>query len=301
MKPRTRSAPSRKAGTPAGTPSKASAKPARTNKTKVAVVEPGERLQKVMARSGLGSRREIEQWITDGRVTVDRAPVQLGQRVRIGQEVALDGRQVRITATRPTIPQVFVLNKPAGTVCTRRDPERRPTAFELLPAAERNRLIAVGRLDFNTMGLLLFTDDGELAHRLMHPRYGIMREYAVRIFGEVDDAIVTRLGLGVEIDGERLAFDSVERQPGTGANAWFTCRLLTGRNREVRRLWESQGCTVSRLLRVKFGTVQLPRRLPVGRCEALSDAARTELYQAVNLDPAREAAPAVVPARGRRR
>ncbi len=241
------------------------------------------------------------QWISDGRVTVNGVAAQLGQRVDTEQKISLDGRAVKVIATRPVAPQVLVLNKPAGTVCTRSDPERRPTVYELLPAAARSRLIAVGRLDFNTMGLLLFTDDGELAHRLMHPRYGIVREYAVRIFGEVDDAIVKRLQDGVEVDGERLAFDGIERQQGAGANGWFTCRLRTGRNREVRRLWESQGCTVSRLLRVSFGPIPLPRRLPVGRSEALADAARAELYRAVDLNPASAEVPIAAPARGRRR
>lgn len=277
-----------------------SSRPTTLRKTKAAVAPAGERLQKVLARSGLGSRREIEQWIADGRVTVERKPAILGQRVNHDQEIALDGRLVKVSATRPLAPQVFVLNKPAGTVCTRSDPERRPTVFELLPAAERRRLIAVGRLDFNTMGLLLFTDDGELAHRLMHPRYGIVREYAVRIFGEVDDAIIERLTAGVEIAGERLAFDAIERQPGSGANAWFTCRLRTGRNREVRRLWEAQGCTVSRLLRIGFGTVQLPRRLQVGRVEALSDEARAALYRAVELTLPTAVPPPPTPPRNRR-
>ncbi len=243
---------------------------------------PAERIQKTLARMGLGSRRAIEEWITAGRLTVDGKVAVLGQRIRPAQAVALDGKSLH-TETRVVTAQVLLLHKPAGTVCTRRDPEQRPTVFELLPRALARQLIAVGRLDFNTAGLLLFTTDGELAHRLMHPSHQITREYAVRIFGKADDETLSRLHSGLEINGERLAFDEIERQPSTGLNEWFICRLKTGRNREVRRLWESQGLTVSRLIRVRFGNLELPRRLPAGRFAPVEGADLRALYQAVGL------------------
>ncbi|MGE0333651.1 MAG: pseudouridine synthase, partial [Gammaproteobacteria bacterium] len=240
---------------------------------------------------GLGSRREIEDWIAAGRLTVDGAVATLGQRIRAEQAVALDGKPL-YTETRRVPRIVHVLNKPAGTVCTRRDPEGRPTVFELFPRALARQLVAVGRLDFNTAGLLIFTTDGELAHRLMHPSYGVMREYAVRIFGRVEDAVLARLREGVDVDGERLAFDEAERQAGGGINEWYVCRLKTGRNREVRRLWESQGLTVSRLIRVRFGPLTLPRRLPTGRHAPVSGAELEALYHAVGLMPPAPSSPA---------
>lgn len=256
-----------------------------------------ERIQKVLARMGLGSRRAIEEWIAAGRLTVDGKVATLGQRIQPSQAVALDGKSL-YTETRRVPSVALLLNKPAGTVCTRRDPEQRPTVFELFPRALGRQLVAVGRLDFNTSGLLLFTTDGELAHRLMHPSYQITREYAVRIFGRADDAILERLCAGVKIDGERLAFDEIERQPATGLNEWFICRLKTGRNREVRRLWESQGLTVSRLMRVRFGNLQLPRRLPAGRHAPVEGADLEALYRSVGLTPpAAIAAAAARPAR----
>jgi len=236
----------------------------------------------MLARMGLGSRRAIEEWISAGRLTVDGQRATLGQRIVAAQAVSLDGKPLH-TETRKVESQVLLLNKPAGTVCTRRDPEQRPTVFELFPRALARQLIVVGRLDFNTAGLLLFTTDGELAHRLMHPSYEITREYAVRIFGRASDEILARLCAGVTVDGERLAFDEIERQAGGGINEWFTCRLKTGRNREVRRLWESQGLTVSRLIRVRFGQLQLPRRLPAGRHTPIEGGELESLYRAVGL------------------
>lgn len=268
-----------------------------------------ERLQKLLARQGIASRRAIEQWIVEGRVTVDGVPASLGQRVTPTQHVALDGAPLR-APTPLAAPVVLVLNKPAGTVCTRQDPEQRPTVFECLPASLARRLILVGRLDVNTTGVLLFTTDGELAHRLMHPRHEIPREYLVRVFGGASEAVLERLLAGVEVDGERLGFDAIERHGASGQNEWFLCRLHTGRNREVRRLWESQGLTVSRLIRSRFGPVSLPRRLAAGRCAAVGGPELAALYQAVGLTlpdtpatpsrpgPARTATPTRPPARG---
>jgi len=260
-----------------------------------------ERIQKVLARMGLGSRREIEGWITAGRLTVEGRVLAIGERLLPGQAVFLDGKPL-YTETRIRIARTFILNKPAGTVCTRKDPEQRPTVFELFPGALSRQLVCVGRLDFNTAGLLIFTTDGELAHRLMHPRHGVLREYAVRVFGKVDDEVLLRLEAGVEVDGETLAFDDIERQAGQGTNEWYTCRLKTGRNREVRRLWESQGLTVSRLIRVRFGPLPLPRRLPAGRHVEVTGPELEALYKAVGLPgpaPATDAAKPVGPRKPR--
>ncbi len=249
------------------------------------------RVQKVLARAGLASRREAELWIKEGRVLVDGQPAQLGQKIAHGQRVSVDGKTLALRA--PAAPVVLMLNKPPGTVCTRRDPEQRPTVFELLPKGLARRLVGVGRLDFNTSGLLLFASDGELAHRLMHPRYEIAREYAVRIFGEVEEDVLARLRAGVDHEGERLVFETVERQAGSGRNEWYLCRLRTGRNREVRKLWESQGLTVSRLIRVRFAGLELPRNLPAGKHRQLQPAEFAALYTAVGLPvPGAESEPA---------
>jgi len=250
----------------------------------VEAVPQAERAQKLLARMGLGSRRQIETWIAAGRLTVEGRVIALGESLRPGQAVFLDGAPL-YTETRKLVSRVFVLNKPAGTVCTRRDPEQRPTVFELFPPALARQLICVGRLDFNTAGLLIFTTDGELAHRLMHPSHGVGREYAVRVFGQPEATVLERLTAGVTVDGETLVFDEVEQQVGQGQNTWFTCRLHTGRNREVRRLWESQGFTVSRLIRVAFGPLALPRRLPAGRHAELQGEDLKRLYAAVGLEP----------------
>ena len=249
-----------------------------------------ERAQKLLARMGLGSRRQIEGWITAGRLTVEGRVLKLGESLRPGQAVFLDGAPL-YTETRKIVRRVFILNKPAGTVCTRRDPEQRPTVFELFPPALSRQLICVGRLDFNTAGLLIFTTDGELAHRLMHPSHGVSREYAVRVFGQPGESVLERLIEGVLVDGETLSFDEVEPQQSQGQNHWFTCRLHTGRNREVRRLWESQGLTVSRLIRVAFGPLALPRRLPAGRHAELLGDDLGKLYAAVGLEPPAPPAP----------
>lgn len=257
----------------------------------------GERLQKTLARAGLASRRTIDVWIAAGRVLVNGKPALLGQRVGPQDLIAVDGRPVARTPAAGSRLRVLALNKPAGTVCTRRDPAGRPTVFSLLPDARGARWIAVGRLDVNTTGLLLFTEDGQLAHRLMHPRYEVTREYAVRVFGAVDEAMLVRLRGGVEIDGDPLAFDAVLPQAGSGANQWFSCTLRTGRNREVRRLWESQGVRVSRLIRVRFGNIALPKRVPMGKTAEITGEALAGLYRLVALQPA-PATPA--PARVRR-
>jgi 23S rRNA pseudouridine2605 synthase len=246
----------------------------------------GERIHKVLARAGLGSRREIERLIAARRVCVNGQPAVAGQPVRPGDRVQIDGgAAIRIEA--PVEPlRVLAYNKPAGVVCTRRDPEGRPDVFADLPRMKRGRWINVGRLDINTSGLLLFTNHGELAHRLMHPRYHIDREYAVRIYGEVDRAMLERLRSGVLIEGEQSHFDDITVGEGEGANQWYYCVVQRGRHREVRRLWESQGVQVSRLIRVRFGNVMLPTDLRAGRTVELGGMLLADLCALVGLHPA---------------
>ena len=221
----------------------------------------GERIQKLLARAGLGSRREIERWIDEGRVTVNGNKIQPGYHLKPGDYLLINGRVVKWDkyAEQPT--RVLVYHKPVGEMVTRRDPEGRPVIFTRLPRLTVGRWIAVGRLDINTSGLIMVTNNGELANRLMHPSREIEREYAVRILGEVDTAILERLRSGVELDDGPAHFDDIRFHAGEGANKWFYVTVKQGRNRLVRRLWESQGVKVSRLTRVRYGNVILPDRV----------------------------------------
>lgn len=242
----------------------------------------GERLQKVLARAGIGSRRQIEQWIGEGRLTINGELAVLGQRVTAQDRIALDGHVVQRLEVAPKA-RVLIYFKPEGEVCTRSDPEGRPTVFDNLPRIRGARWIAIGRLDFSTSGLMIFTTDGELAHRLMHPSSEIEREYAVRILGELRDDALTRLKEGVMLDDGPAHFDSITEAGGSGANRWYHVILKEGRNREVRRMWEAVGATVSRLIRVRFGVVGLPRHLRPGRSEDLDPELLGELYRLVGL------------------
>lgn len=244
----------------------------------------GERLQKVLARAGVGSRRQIEQWISDGRIKVGGLPATLGQRVTPQQTITIDGHAVTSLA-HAARPRVLVYHKPEGEVCTASDPQGRPTVFANLPRIRNARWIAIGRLDFNTSGLLLFTTDGELAHRLMHPSGEIEREYAVRVLGEVTDEMLARLKAGVTLDDGPAHFDSIVDAGGTGANRWYHVTLREGRNREVRRLWEAVGAKVSRLIRVRYGNVMLPRHVRAGRTEDLDAESTAALYTLAGLPP----------------
>ncbi|TNJ34438.1 23S rRNA pseudouridine(2605) synthase RluB [Arenimonas terrae] len=227
-----------------------------------------ERLHKVLAQAGLGSRRALEERIAQGLVKVNGTVAQTGQSVKGGDRIDLDGKTFVATAlTEPA--SVLLYNKPEGEVTTREDPEGRPTVFESLPRLKGARWIAVGRLDINTTGLLLLTTDGELANALMHPSSGIAREYVCRIHGEVPDNVVDRLARGVALEDGPAKFDEIERIGSSDSHAWFKVVLTEGRNREVRRLWESQGFQVSRLKRVKYGSVHLPRLLKRGHCEEM--------------------------------
>ena len=224
-----------------------------------------ERLQKVLAAAGLGSRREIESWIEAGRVTVGGRVAKLGDRAT-GEPIAVDGRPVQAAAAPPG--RVLVYNKPEGELVTRSDPDGRTTVFSKLPPG---RWIAVGRLDLNSAGLLLFTDDGELANRLMHPRYGIEREYQVRVQGPVD---LERLRRGVQLDDGEAAFERIEPvdpRASASANRWYRVMLKEGRNREVRRLFEAVGARVSRLIRIRYGPIELPRDLAPGMWRELAN------------------------------
>ena len=227
-----------------------------------------EKLQKVLARSGMGSRRKMEAVIAEGRVSVDGKVVGLGERVTPNQILRLDGHTVKYVTEENTICRVLAYNKSEGEVCTRSDEEGRKTVFERLPRLTGGRWISIGRLDINTSGLLLFTTDGEFANRMMHPSREVEREYAVRIFGEVDDAMLNRLRMGVKLDDGEAKFLSIKESGkeagGEGINRWYHVVLTEGRTREVRRLWESQGVQVSRLMRVRYGHLHLDKQLPQG-------------------------------------
>lgn len=244
-----------------------------------------ERLQKLLARAGVGSRRAVEALIAEGRVVVNGELAELGDRISSLDSVEVDGRPIDLSTVEAPTRRVIAYNKPEGEVTTRSDPEGRPTVFERLPGLTGQRWIAVGRLDITTSGLLLFTTDGELANRLMHPSWQVDREYAVRVFGDVDDAMIERLLGGVELDDGPARFTDVVYWGGSGHNHWYYVAIMEGRNREVRRLWESQGVQVSRLKRVRHGPVFLPSRLSVGRWEELGQKDVDTLSEAVGLEP----------------
>jgi 23S rRNA pseudouridine2605 synthase len=245
-----------------------------------------ERLQKLLAQAGLGSRREIEGWIEAGRVKVNGHVATLGEKATTADKVEVDDRLIRLDKRLDQSPQVIAYHKREGLVTTRRDPEGRKTVFEDLPEIKGGgRWIAVGRLDVTTTGLLLFTNDGKLADRLMHPSSEISREYACRVMGDVTEEKLAILKKGVELEDGPAHFDSIEPRPGPedSANLWFHVTLREGRNREVRRLWESQGLTVSRLLRVRYGPIRLDRYLSRGRTRALKPGEMRALYEAAGL------------------
>lgn len=246
----------------------------------------GEKLQKVLARVGMGSRRDIESWISAGRVSVNGVVATLGQRVDSHDAISVDGRPLKREEAVESVRRVLIYNKPEGEVCTRDDPEGRPTVFERLPRLRAGRWINIGRLDINTTGLLLFTTDGELANRLMHPSYQMDREYAVRVRGEVTDEMVELLKNGVMLEDGPANFTDIQRAPGgEGFNHWFHCVVMEGRNREVRRLWESQDVVVSRLKRVRFGPVFLTAELSMGRWREMTQGEIDILSAEVGLKP----------------
>lgn len=246
----------------------------------------GEKLQKVLARMGVASRRDAEQWIKDGRIKVNGLVAHLGMRVTPRDSISVDGETVKQDKESATLRRVILYNKPEGEVCTRRDPEGRPTVFERLPKLKSGRWINIGRLDINTTGLLIFTTDGELANRMMHPSNNMDREYAVRVRGEVTEEMIENLKKGVILEDGPARFTDIQAAPeGDGFNRWFHCVVMEGRNREVRRLWESQGLVVSRLKRVRFGPVFLTSELSVGRWRELNQAELDILSKECGLEP----------------
>lgn len=248
-----------------------------------------ERLQKWLAARGLGSRREIEGWIEAGRLTVNGRVATLGVKVEGSETVCLDGQPV--AGQSVDRPQTLIMNKAAGVICSRSDPGGRPTVFDELPRLKGQRWISVGRLDLQTSGLLLFTTDGELAARLMHPSAGLEREYAVRVAGELDAEQIRRLRAGVDLEDGLAAVTRIESGGGEGHNRWYRVTLTEGRNRIVRRLMEAVGTRVSRLIRVRYGPIQLPRDLARGRHRLISGALVRRLYESAGLRNAPRLAP----------
>ena len=231
----------------------------------------GEKLQKVLADAGLGSRREMEALIATGAVTVNGDVAKVGDRVRPNDNIRVKGRLVKRAAIGNDVPKVLLYHKPAGEIVSMDDPQGRPSVFDRLPKLNGERWIAVGRLDFNTEGVLLFTTSGALANMLMHPRYRIEREYAVRVQGELSEENKEKLLKGIRLDDGPAAFSRIEDIGGVSSNHWYRVTLAEGRNREVRRIFDAVGLTVSRLIRVRFGAVLLPKDLPRGAKMRLSD------------------------------
>ncbi|MFA9485642.1 MULTISPECIES: 23S rRNA pseudouridine(2605) synthase RluB [unclassified Moraxella] len=245
----------------------------------------GEKLQKLLARMGLGSRRGLEDIIKAGRVSINGQIATLGDRATTTDEIRVDGRLVRIKAEREKRRRVIAYYKPEGEISSASDPEGRPTVFDRLPKLTGDRWVMVGRLDINSSGLLLFTNDGELAHRLMHPSSEITREYAVRVLGEVTPTIAQNLTRGVELEDGMAKFDDIKEGGGAGVNKWYHVKIKEGRKREVRRMFESQELKVSRLIRTRYGTVLLPKELRTGRFIELDAKEIGKLIETVGLRP----------------
>ncbi len=245
----------------------------------MSVKSTSERIQKILAERGVGSRREIEKWIDAGRISVNGKVAKLGDRINDHDKVCIDGRVLHSGRSSTQKTRVIAYHKPAGEVCTRKDEQGRKTVFDHLPRLNNSRWVSIGRLDINTLGLLLFTNDGQLANRLMHPSSEIEREYAVRVIGQVDKDILKRLRSGVELEDGPARFSDIVDSGGEGVNHWYHVVLMEGRNREVKRLWESQGVKVSRLMRVRFGPIILPRRSRPGSVIELDKADVDRLIQ----------------------
>jgi 23S rRNA pseudouridine2605 synthase len=251
------------------------------------VTDNTEKLQKVLANLGNGSRREIEAMIAAGKISVDGKIATLGERVDINANprIRINGHLVQLRSKQKEVCRVLAYYKPEGEICSRNDPQGRATVFERLPRLKNARWINIGRLDINTSGLLLFTTDGELANRLMHPRHEIEREYAVRVFGNVTDQQINQLRKGVQLEDGPASFKSIKPQGGDGLNQWFNVVITEGRNREVRRMWEAIEVQVSRLLRTRYGNIKLPKELSRGTWMELDINAVNYLREIVSLPP----------------
>ena len=224
-----------------------------------------EKLQKVLARAGLASRRQCETWITEGRIKINGKLAKVGDRVNKTDKISVDNYALPSHTFEEKKTRVLLYHKPEGEICTRSDPQKRPTVFDNLPVLRKERWIMIGRLDFNTSGLLLFTTNGELANHFMHPSHEIEREYAVRVYGEVTDLMLKKLKHGIMLEDGIAKFKDIQFQGGEGRNRWYHVVICEGKNREVRRLWESQGVNVSRLTRIRFGDITLPPQLRSGK------------------------------------
>ncbi len=246
----------------------------------------GERLQKILANTGFGSRRELEGWISDGLIRINGREAKLGDRAALNDDLVIKGRFYRVVADdQRNARQVLVYHKPLGELTTRDDPEGRRTVFDRLPRLAQGRWISVGRLDINTLGLLLLTNDGQLANALMHPSSEIEREYAVRVNGRVSPEVLNNLRNGVELEDGLAKFDRIKsEEAGEGSNQWFSVTVKQGKNRIVRRLWESQELQVSRLIRTRYGSVKLPKWLGRGKMELLADSDVVTLTKLSGLD-----------------
>lgn len=261
-----------------------------------------ERLQKILANTGLGSRRELETWISAGEVKLNGQLAKLGDRADLNDDLVVKGRFYKVVSDDQDIRRVIIYHKPVGEVTTRDDPEKRRTVFDKLPRLHHGRWIAVGRLDINTLGLLLLTNDGELANGLMHPSSELERQYAVRVNGRVSPEVIQRLATGVELDDGPAKFEKIVADADTEhANQWFRVSLKEGRNRMVRRLWESQDLQVSRLIRTRFGPVNLPRWLARGKVHEMTPGEIQGIATAAKLEPKVGAKLRIIPVHPRHR
>ena len=242
-----------------------------------------ERIQKVLARAGVGSRRQIESWIKAGRIQVNGKPAELGDHISRKDKVKVDNRVIHLGGATTEKVKILAYYKPAGEICARSDPKHKKTVFDSLPKIRNGRWINIGRLDLNTIGLLLFTNNGELANRLMHPSNQVEREYAVRVLGTATTVQLQAMLKGVKLDDGLARFTDIVDSGGEGVNHWYHVVIMEGRNREVRRLWESQGLQISRLIRVRFGSYILPRSKHPGNFWDLDEAEIKALTKTVNL------------------
>ncbi|EXU79007.1 pseudouridine synthase [Comamonas aquatica DA1877] len=248
------------------------------------------KLHKVLAQAGLGSRLEMERMIVEGRITVNSEPAHVGQRIQLGDSIKVDGKPIKVRIDPPAV-RVLAYHKPAGEVVTLDDPQNRPTVFRRLPKLHNGKWQSVGRLDLNTEGLLLFTSSGTLANNLMHPRFGLEREYAVRVLGALTKEEKQLLTSGVQLEDGEAAFGSIEDGGGEGANVWYRVTISEGRNREVRRMFEAVGRAVSRLIRIRYGAMQLPRGLRRGAWMELDEQDVQALIQATGMSMAKPRKP----------